>query len=73
MHLTTDELLIELNELELSKEKIAAFASCLRMGNAVKFARYVPPEYENQKCFSETKEMITNINNIENKKPENGI
>ena len=73
MHLTTDELLIELNELELSKEKIAAFASCLRMGNAVKFARYVPPEYENQKCFSETKEMITNINNIDNKKPENGI
>jgi hypothetical protein len=73
MHLTTDELLLELNELELSKEKIAAFASCLRMGNAVKFAKYVPPEYENQKCFSETKEMIMNINNIENKKPENGI
>lgn len=73
MHLTTDELLMELNELELSKQKISDFASCLRMGNAVKFARYVPPEYENQKCFSETKEMITNINNIENKKPEDGI
>lgn len=73
MHLTTDELLIELNELELSKEKIAAFANCLRIGNAVKFARFIPPDYENQKCFSETQEMINNIHNIENKKPENGI
>jgi hypothetical protein len=73
MHLTTDELLIELNELDLSKEKISGFAGCLRMGNAVKFARYIPPEYENQKCFSETKEMITHINNIENKKPADGV
>ncbi len=73
MHLTTDELLIELNELDLSKEKISGFANCLRLGNAVKFARYIPPEYENQKCFSETKEMITDINNIENKKPSDGI
>ncbi len=73
MHLTTDELLVELKGMELSKEKVADFASCLRMGNAVKFARYVPPEYENQKCFSETKEMITNINNIENKKPGDGV
>ena len=73
MHLTTDELLIELNELDLSKEKVFDFANSLRMGNAVKFARYVPPDYENQKCFSETREMITNINNIQNKKPEDGI
>ena len=73
MHLTTDELLIELNELEISKEKIASFAASLRMGNAVKFAKFIPPEYENQKCFSETKEMITNINKIETKKQENGV
>jgi hypothetical protein len=73
MHLTTDELLIELSELKLSKEKIASFAASLRMGNAAKFAKFIPPEYENQKCFSETKEMITNINNIETKKPENGV
>jgi len=73
MHLTTDELLIELNELDLSKEQIADFANCLRMGNAVKFAQYVPPAYENEKCFSETKQMITAINNIVNKKPEDDI
>ena len=73
MHLTTDELLIELNELDLSKEQIATFANSLRMGNAVKFAQYVPPAYENENCFSETKQMITAINNIVNKKPEDDI
>jgi hypothetical protein len=73
MHLTTDELLIELNELDLPKEKIFDFANCLRIGNAVKFARFLPPDFENKKCFSETQEMITNINNIETKKPEDGI
>ena len=73
MYLTTDELLIELNQMELSKEKIASFASCLRMGNAVKFARFIPPDFENQKCFSEIKEMIININKIEPKEPKDGI
>jgi len=73
MHLTTDEILMELNEFDLSKEKISGFANCLRLGNVVKFARHVPADYESQKCFSETKEMITNINNIENKKPEDGV
>jgi len=70
LHLTTDEILMELNAFDLSKEKISAFANCLRMGNAVKFAQYVPPAYENEKCFSQTKEMITDINNTFIKKSE---
>lgn len=73
MYLTTDELLMELSSLDVSKEKVADFANCLRMGNAVKFAQYVPPSYENEKCFSQTKEMITAINNIVNKKPEDDL
>ncbi len=73
MHLATDELLVELNEMDLSREKISDFANCLRMGNAVKFARYIPPAFENEKCFSEIKEMITAIHNIANKTPEDGI
>jgi len=73
MHLTTDELLVELNEIDLSREKISAFANCLKMGNAVKFARYIPPVFENEKCFLETKEMIKAIHNIAPKTPENGI
>ncbi len=73
MHLTTDELLIQLDQMELAKEEIASFANCLRMGNAVKFAKYIPPDFENQKCFSEIKEMITHINTIETKEPKDGI
>lgn len=73
LHLTTDELLIELNGFDLTKEQISNFANCLRMGNAVKFAQYIPPTYENEKCFSQTKEMITSINNIANIKPEDDL
>lgn len=73
LHLTSDEILIELAELNLSKEEIAGFANCLRMGNAVKFAQYIPPVFENEKCLSNTKEMIIAINNILNKKPENDL
>lgn len=73
MYLTTDELLMELNSLDLSKEQIASFANSLRMGNAIKFAQYIPPAYENEKCFTQIKEMITAIHNIVNKKPENDL
>jgi hypothetical protein len=73
LHLTTDEILMELSAFDLSKDQISAFANCLRMGNAVKFAQYVPPAYENEKCFSQTKEMITAIHNTMFKKSQNDI
>lgn len=73
MHLTSDELLMELNEFNFPKEQIAAFASCLRMGNAVKFAQYIPPVDENEKCFIQVKDMIASINNLINKKPESDL
>ena len=73
LHLTTDEILIELSEFNLPKDQIANFANCLRMGNAVKFAQYIPPGYENEKCLSQVKEMITAVNNFTNKKPENDL
>jgi hypothetical protein len=63
LYLTTDEILIELPDYNLSKNDIANFANCLRMGNAVKFAQYIPPTFENEKCFSEIKNIITIINN----------
>ena len=71
MHLTTDEVLMELGGLDISKQQISEFANSLRMSNVVKFAKYIPPAYENEKAFSQTKEMITAIHNI--KKPENDI
>ncbi|HXS58635.1 MAG TPA: hypothetical protein VN726_21050 [Hanamia sp.] len=73
LHLTSDELLMELNEFDLPKEQITDFANCLRMGNAVKFAQFIPPSYENEKCLSQTRNMITAINQMFNKKPESDI
>ena len=73
MHLTSDEILMELNEFNFPKEQIADFANSLRMGNAVKFAQYIPPGYENEKCFSQVKEMIMSINNFTNKKTESDL
>ncbi len=73
MHLTADELLMKLNEFDLPKEQVNQFASCLRMGNAVKFAQYIPPNFENEKCFSQVKEIIIAANTISNKKPENDL
>ncbi len=72
LYLTTDEILIELPEYNLSKTDIANFANCLRMGNAVKFAQYIPPMFENEKCFSEVKNLI-NVIKDQPKKTESDI
>ena len=68
LHLTADQVLVELSEQDLSKDQIANFAGSLRMGNAVKFARFIPPVYENENCFLQTKEMITLLNHSITKK-----
>ncbi|MDP4285867.1 MAG: hypothetical protein Q8891_15740 [Bacteroidota bacterium] len=73
LHLTTDEILFELGKFDIPKDQIGDFASSLRMGNAAKFARYVPPVYENENCFSRVKEMIIFINNLMTKNPGNDI
>ncbi len=73
LHLTSDELLMELSDLNLPKTEIADFANSIRMGNAVKFAQYIPPVYENEKCFSQTKEMISSIDNIMKKNSESDL
>lgn len=70
MHLTSDEMLMELDEYSTGKEQLFAFANCLRMSNAVKFAKYIPPETESEKCLEQTKEMITAINKNLNTKTE---
>ncbi len=69
MHLTSDEMLMELDEYGLQKEQLFTFANCLRMSSAVKFAKYIPPQGESEKCLLQTKDMITGINNL-NKKTE---
>jgi hypothetical protein len=64
MHFTSDELLMDIDQPGLEKEKIFAFANCLRMSSAVKFAKYIPLQSDSEKCLQQTKEMITEINNF---------
>lgn len=71
LHLTSDEILMELNEYGIKKEILAGFANCLRMSNAVKFAKYIPPNNESEDCLVQTREMIKQINNRLNMKTEN--
>ncbi len=71
LHLTSDEILMELNEYGLKKDILSGFANCLRMSNAVKFAKYIPPQSESEECLLQTREMIKQINNHLNVKTEN--
>lgn len=73
LNLTSDEILMELDEYNPGKEQLFAFANCLRMSNAVKFAKYLPPQSESEKCLEQTKEMITEINKNLHKKAESDI
>ena len=73
MHLTSDEMLMELNEYNLAKEQLSSFVNCIRMSNAVKFAKYIPAQSESETCLQQTKEMITTINKSLNTKTESDI
>lgn len=71
MHLTTGDVLIELTPLDVEKLSIEKLANALRMGNAVKFAKYIPPASESEQCKNVVKEMIAEINSFTEKKEPN--
>ncbi len=73
MYLTTDEVLMELKEFSLSQDQIFAFANCLRMSDAIKFAKYLPPQIESEKCLEQVKEMIISINKTLNINTESAV
>jgi Domain of unknown function (DUF4381) len=73
MNLTSDDILMELDEYGPGKEQVFAFANCLRMGSAVKFAKYIPPQNDSEKCLEQTRDMIAEINKNLNKKAESDI
>lgn len=73
MNLTTDELLLDLQKYPITRERLSTFAECLRMGNAVKFAKYIPPLNENQNCLEQTREMIEQLHSLEGKNTEDDL
>jgi len=70
MHLTSDEVLMDLGQFNLSKEQMASFANSIRMANAVKFAKYVPGRSDSEKSLLWTREIITAIKNTTEMKKE---
>ena len=73
MHLTTDQVLMDLNTSGLDKEQISTLANSLCLGNAVKFAQFIPPASQSLDCMQEIKQKITDINHfIDKKEPHAG-
>ncbi len=58
MNKTTGDVLVHLTHNKVSKETVAAAATALRMGDAVKFAKYIPAAEETNDCFAKIKETI---------------
>ncbi|MEO6453596.1 MAG: hypothetical protein ABIN97_05995 [Ginsengibacter sp.] len=61
LNLTSEQVLMKLDELYINKENIGLVANNLLMADAVKFAKYVPGNTESEEAFSNTKKVIQQI------------
>ncbi len=58
---TTDDLVVQLKELNLSKEQFDKLSQSLRLSDFVKFAKYIPTNDDDTSAFNEIKNAINNI------------
>lgn len=58
---TTGDLLINMANHEFNQEAISALATALRCNDAVKFAKYIPANFESTDCLSKIKETLNLI------------
>ena len=61
---TTDDLVVQLRELGLSKAEFDELAQVLRLGDFVKFARFIPSATDNEKAFETIKKSIEEIEQL---------
>ncbi len=59
--LTSDEILMKLEELKIKKDEIGSTANNLKMADAVKFAKYVPANSDSEATLENTKKVIQKI------------
>lgn len=64
LHYTTDELLVSLSAYPELKNNFAPFANALRMGDAVKFAKYSPDNHSNRDCVDQVSQMVSGIHQM---------
>lgn len=58
---TTDDLVLQLKDLELPKEQFDKLSQSLRLSDFVKFAKYVPAKDDDMTCFNEIRNAIITI------------
>jgi hypothetical protein len=63
MERTNEELILQLRELNLSKDSFSQLAQALRMSDYVKFAKYQPGSEDNQKNYEIIQSAIQTLNN----------
>ena len=61
---TSDELIVQLKRWDLPNEAVISLAQSLRMSDAVKFARFVPGERDNEQHFQIIKTSVELLNNL---------
>ena len=65
MERTNEELILQLRELNLSKESFTHLAQALRMSDSVKFAKYQPRTDDNEKNYDIIQSAIQTLNTAE--------
>lgn len=58
---TTDDLVLQISQLGIEKSRFEGLAQALRMGDLVKFARFIPGAEDNQHAFEAIKKSIEAI------------
>jgi hypothetical protein len=66
MERTNEELILQLSRLEMGKESFTHLAGTLRMSDFVKFAKYIPDVYDNERNLEVIRSSIVLINEIRN-------
>lgn len=65
MEKTSEEMILSLSELNMNRDAFTNLAAALRMGDFVKFAKYVPGPFENENNFEVIRKAILTINENE--------
>ncbi len=67
LHQTTDEWMMSLQSLPVNSESKTSFIQLLRLADAVKFAKYVPPADENENSVETTRTMLNHVAQMQQK------
>ena len=62
---TTADLVLQLRDLNFSKEQFDNLSQALRLSDFVKFAKYIPTNDDDKNCFEEIKKSILTLEQLE--------